>query len=154
MLWLAGLFWVAGTSAAWAHGVTASATTSGAVLGVVLPLLLTAALYFIGARRLHRRSRGGHGMRWAHAAAFVAGWVALALSLLSPLDTLSGELFAVHMVQHEVLMLIAAPLLVLGRPLPVFLWAFPATWRFAVGRASRAPVVSRVWGELTRPLTA
>jgi putative membrane protein len=58
------------------------------------------------------------------------------------------------MVQHEVLMLIAAPLLVLGRPLPVFLWAFPATWRLALGHASQTRVLSRVWSELTRPLTA
>ena len=41
------------------------------------------------------------------------------------------------MIQHEVLMLIAAPLLVIGRPLAVWIWALPAAMRGGIGRAVR-----------------
>ena len=42
------------------------------------------------------------------AAAFAAGWVSLAIALLSPLHPLGELLFAAHMTQHEILMLVAA----------------------------------------------
>jgi cytochrome c oxidase assembly factor CtaG len=61
----------------------------------------------------------------------------LALALFSPVDAVGGELFAVHMVQHELLMLIAAPLLVLGRPLLVAGCAFPRRFARAARRLSR-----------------
>ena len=54
-----------------------------------------------------------------------SGWLALVFALCSPLDTLAAALFSAHMVQHETMMLIAAPLLVIGRPLAVWMWAFP-----------------------------
>ena len=38
-------------------------------------------------------------------------------------------LFSAHMAQHEILMLISAPLLVLGRPLVPYLWGLPMTAR-------------------------
>jgi putative membrane protein len=79
------------------------------------------------------------------AGAFASGLIALAIALLSPLDAWGAELFALHMVQHEVLMLVAAPLLVLGRPLPVFLWAFSESWRNALSRLVRARAVRQGW---------
>ena len=45
----------------------------------------------------------------------------LGVALVSPVHALGTVLFSVHMIQHEMLMLVAAPLLVLGRPLPRFL---------------------------------
>ena len=63
------------------------------------------------------------------AACFAAGWLALALALTSPLDALGGALFSVHMVQHELLMVVAAPLFVMSRPLEAWTWALPAAWR-------------------------
>lgn len=51
-----------------------------------------------------------------HAAAFAAGWLALAIALLSPLESAAGESFSLHMIQHELLMIAAPPLLILGRP--------------------------------------
>ena len=152
---LALLSLLASTST-WADtvGTGVQEASGGEFLGAGLPLLLAAVLYSVGAWRLYRRSRGGRRVRTAQSLAFAAGWVALALALLSPLDTLSGELFAVHMLQHETLMLIAAPLLVLGRPLPIFLWAFSARVRLALGHATQIRGVSRLWQGLTRPITA
>jgi putative membrane protein len=46
----------------------------------------------------------------------------LGLALVSPLHTVGEAVFPVHMAQHEVMMLLAAPLLVLGRP---FVWGVP-----------------------------
>ena len=65
-------------------------------------------------------------------ASFGIGWSTLALALLSPIATMSEWLFSVHMTQHELLMLVAAPLLAIGRPLVPMLWALPQRWRSRV----------------------
>src|SRR5690606_23086680 len=65
------------------------------------------------------------------ATAFAAGMGFLVVALLSPVDRLAGELLWVHMVQHMVLMNVAAPLFVLGAPVRVMLWALkPADRQF------------------------
>jgi putative membrane protein len=53
-----------------------------------------------------------------------------------------------------VLMLVAAPLLVLGVPLIPVLWALPLRWRRRVGGWGKTSAVRGVWGFLDRPLTA
>jgi putative membrane protein len=126
---------------------------SAELLGVVLPLAIAAALYLVGWLRLHRRAEPV-GERWWRAGAFAAGWIALVAALLSPIDRWSAQLFSIHMIQHEMLMLIAAPLLVLGRPLPVFLWAFGMRGRAAIARATRFGPLQSVWRTLLRPLNA
>jgi cytochrome c oxidase assembly factor CtaG len=59
---------------------------------------------------------------------FWAGWSVLVLALVSPLHSWGTVLFSAHMVQHELLMLIAAPLLVLARPMPTLLRGMPKQW--------------------------
>jgi cytochrome c oxidase assembly factor CtaG len=84
--------------------------------GVVIPLAASAVLYLLGSRKealFHNRQR----------TFFWLGLGALVLALVSPLHRLGEVLFSAHMVQHEILMLVAAPLLVLSRPLVTFLWA-------------------------------
>jgi putative membrane protein len=58
------------------------------------------------------------------------------------------------MAQHEILMLVAAPLLVLSRPLVPMLWALPIAWRRGLGGWSKTPGVQHVWRMITQPLTA
>jgi len=121
--------------------------------GLVLMLLVAPALvYVVGLARIGVRSVQGR-TSITRAACFFGGEVALAACLLSPLDAWSAERFSAHMVQHELLMLVAAPLLVLGRPLPMFLWAFPAPARAALGRWTRTQPVSCVWSLLMHPAT-
>lgn len=96
---------------------------------MVVSLALTAVLYVAGIVRMRGAARP-----W-QAASFAAGWLTLVIALLSPLDTLGGILFSAHMAQHELLMIVAAPLLVFGRPLVVFLWALPQSWRAPAARA-------------------
>lgn len=85
---------------------------------------------------------------------FWAGWLALAAALVSPLHEAGERSFALHMLEHEVLMLAAAPLLVWSEPLAIMLWAFPAQARRTLGGASRAALVRTAWRLLTDPVTA
>jgi cytochrome c oxidase assembly factor CtaG len=118
--------------------------------GIVVPLLLTGGLYARGAAVLATRQR----TIAREATAFAMGWVIVAIALLSPLHELSEELFTAHMIQHELLMALAAPLLVLGRPGVVMLWAFPRAARVRIGSAVRRPRLRAVWHVATRPFDA
>jgi putative membrane protein len=109
---------------------------------VVAALVLTGALYVIGVIRMRR-------VRAWQVAAFTGGWLALVIALVSPLDTLGGILFSAHMAQHEMLMIVAAPLLVLGKPLVTFLWALPARWRVPVGHFFQRERIARTWQFIT-----
>jgi cytochrome c oxidase assembly factor CtaG len=121
---------------------------------VVLLMLAALLLYGTGYVRLSKRSRRGRRDRFAQLAAFLCGWFALVAALNSPLDALSAALFSAHMVQHELLMIVAAPLLVIGRPLAVWIWAFPASTRDALGGVLRSRWVRAPWRWLTKPTVA
>jgi putative membrane protein len=121
---------------------------------IIAGLALTAWAYWRGLRRVwHESVRGRARRRW-EAWAFGFGWLALFVALVSPLHPWGEVLFSAHMTQHEVLMLVAAPLLVLGHPLVPFLWALPAKWRQQVGAVGKQKSVQRVWRTLTNPLVA
>ena len=68
---------------------------------------------------------------------FTGALVALGLALLSPLDALSGALASAHMVQHLLLLLVAAPLLALSAPSSAILRGSPLALRRASGRWRR-----------------
>ncbi|HEX8189497.1 MAG TPA: cytochrome c oxidase assembly protein [Pyrinomonadaceae bacterium] len=121
---------------------------------VWLCLLASGWLYLRGVRRLWRESGVGRGVRRWEAWAYAGGWAALFVALVSPLHPWGEVLFSAHMTQHEVLMVAAAPLLVLGRPLVAFLWAVPVGWARALGEAAKAAWWRRAWGTLTNPLAA
>jgi cytochrome c oxidase assembly factor CtaG len=74
----------------------------------------------------------------------------LFVALVSPVDAISQSLFAVHMTQHMLLVAVAAPLLVLGRPGMALIWALPAGWRRPVAHlgARRSPL-GLTWRLLT-----
>nr|WP_179283283.1 cytochrome c oxidase assembly protein [Bordetella genomosp. 9] len=127
---------------------------------VVGLLLLSLLLYLAGYLRLRARRahdpepNEGDQARFRQLLAFLGGWLALCVALVSPLDTLSSLMFSAHMVQHEMLMIVAAPLLVIGRPLAVWLWAFPHAWRRPVAHAWRWRPLLSVWHLLTGALVA
>src|SRR3954468_6553369 len=100
---------------------------------VILGLALAAGLYLKGVGALWRSAGKGRGVRQWEAASFAGGWLVLVLALVSPLHRLGSALFSAHMVQHELLMAAAAPLLVLGRPLIPSVWALPLKWRRLLG---------------------
>jgi cytochrome c oxidase assembly factor CtaG len=121
---------------------------------VVASLLLSMSLYSIGTARLWRNAGVGNGVRWWQAAAFAGAWSTLVIALVSPLDKLSEILFSAHMTQHEILMVVAAPLFVLGRPLVAIMWALPSRWRAPLANRVQSGPISTVWRSLTGPLTA
>jgi putative membrane protein len=58
------------------------------------------------------------------------------------------------MTQHEILMLVAAPLLVLGKPLVPFMWAFPVKWSRRIGNFAKLPPLQYSWRVVTIPFVA
>jgi len=145
--------------AAWAHGGRAlephDAWTAWSLEpAIVVALVLSAWMYSRGTARMWRRSGAGRGIRRWEAACFAAGWVTLLVAMVSPLHRMGEVLFSAHMVQHELLMAVAAPLLVLGRPVIPFLWAIPIRWRRSVGGWAKAGAVAGAWRGVTSPFAA
>src|SRR5437764_23788 len=128
--------------------------TWGLEPGVVIPLALSAWLYGRGLARLWREAGVGRGVRRWEAACFATGWLALVVALVSPLHPWGGVLFSAHMTQHEILMLVAAPLLVLGRPIVASLKALPPGWAREANRWTRAAWWRSTWGFITDPFAA
>ena len=121
---------------------------------VVLPLAASAALYAIGVTRLWRRAGRERGVRVWQVGCFAAAWLLLAAALVAPLHWLGGRLFTAHMIEHEILMTLAAPLLVVARPVGAILWALPADWRRRSGGLAQTPFLATPWSWLTDPLVA
>lgn len=120
---------------------------------MLLLLAIAACLYLLGWQRLRRQGNARRVLGAVRLLSFAAGMLVLGLALMSPLDTLAERLFSAHMTQHLLLMLIAPPLLVWGRPVFVWLWAFPLAQRRRIGRAwvdTRALHTSHAF--LMRPL--
>ena len=91
------------------------------LIAIVLAVL-TGAVYARGAR-LTRRP-----MPWWRSALFFSGLVALVLALASGIEILAGDLFSIHMLQHMLLTIVAAPLLMLGAPVRPLLRGLPAVF--------------------------
>lgn len=114
---------------------------------ITLPLALWAVWYLVGSvRRGHRT-----GLRPRHAA-FWLGWLSLAAALISPLHQLGDSLFSAHMLQHEILILVAAPLIAASHSSVTLLYVLPPYARRFVGRRvadiERHPIVAMCTGPL------
>jgi putative membrane protein len=119
-------------------------------LDAAILLALAALAYGRGLRVLWRRAGTGRGIRRWQAAAYTSGLIVLSVALVSPVDALGSALFSAHMAQHMLLVVVAAPLLVLGRPIVPLLCALPAPARRTLGSAwQRAGVVRAGWRLLT-----
>ena len=114
---------------------------------VVAPLLIVAGAYALGWWRLRRRGGSVRGWRIAAAA---GGLLSLSIALSAPLERLAHASFAAHMAQHLLLIVAAAPLLLLANPFAALVWALPSPVRAGVGRWLRpGAALRRVWGGLT-----
>lgn len=119
----------------------------------IASLALLSLAYAVGLARLWSRAGRGRGVSGWQAAAFGAAMLCLVAALISPLDPMSDELQSAHMVQHMLLMMVAAPLFVLGAPALVMLWALPGGWRDAIGRRlGRLGAWRPPWYVLWQPL--
>jgi putative membrane protein len=92
-----------------------------------LVLLCLGSLAWLYARGLARLSTAGAatGAHRGRAACFYGGLLVVFFALLSPVDAVGEDLSFVHMVQHMLLMNVAAPLFVAGSPTFVLAWGLP-----------------------------
>ena len=114
---------------------------------VILGLIATCWLYWSGVRRVDRLHPASPFPR-RHVIYFGLGIAALVLALLSPLAAYDTTLFSAHMIQHMLLMFVAAPLLLEGRPMTLALRAANPRLR----KETLIPILhSRVVRSLTFP---
>src|SRR5262245_35269693 len=99
---------------------------------IVIVALGTA--YAVGWRRW--RALGPGVPPW-RVACYALGLVSIAVALLSPIDRAAADRFSAHMIQHLILTMFAAPLLLLGDPFPVVLWSLSPALRRAAGAPFR-----------------
>ena len=88
---------------------------------------LAAGLYVLG-------SRGRDRPRPLQALAFAASLLTIGIALCSPIDEYADDLFWVHMLQHILLLTVAPPLMLLGRPWPRMWRALPLEPRTKMAR--------------------
>jgi putative copper resistance protein D len=110
-----------------AHGAEAPTPSFPSVLlewrfdpTAIVPLVMVAGLYAWAVRRVdaaHPGNRHPSHRTWM----FMAGLLAIAVALTSPIEAYEGLLFSVHMIQHMLLELVAAPLLLAGAPITLAL---------------------------------
>jgi putative membrane protein len=117
----------------------------------IIGAAVTAGAYAVGLGKL--AAKGVTINRWS-VALFAAAWLCAILPVLSPLHELGHSVFWLHMVEHEVLILLAAPLFVLARPGPIFLWALPRRAMGAIQNGLLAPRLRAFWVQITQPTAA
>jgi mxaJ protein len=137
----------------WAHTQEASRSEAGEWVLISL-LFVAGAWYASGYLRVWHSSRTGRAVLARHGGLFAAGWLVIAASLLSPLHQLGGRSFTAHMIEHELLMLVAAPLIAFARPIGVFIWALPRPARHALGTLGHRGWFASLWQSVSSPLSA
>lgn len=120
---------------------------------VTLPLLVALLWFLAGWLRLRTRS-ARPAAHTRQALWFLGGWTLTAGALVSPLHAAGERSFTMHMLEHELLMLVGAPLLVLSRPVGVALWALPQRWRGSVGTVHHRGWFGMPWRALSDPVVA
>jgi putative membrane protein len=121
---------------------------------LITGLFFTCYLYTQGVIRLWRRAGWGRGIPFWQAGAFAGGMAAIALALISPIDALGAALFSGHMVQHLLLVMVAAPLLVLSAPAAGLIWGLPAPLRKLSSKSIHQRHIRVAGAILTLPLVA
>lgn len=115
----------------------------------LLGISLVSALYLGG------RLAGRHRVSRRRDACFAAGVLTLAVAVLSPLDALSSALASAHMVQHLLLVIVAAPLLALSAPTTTLMRGAPRSVRRGVaGARVRLRLTRRTTQALWHPAPA
>ena len=110
----------------------------------VAGIVVAAFAYLWAERRVAERHSANptpRHRRWL----FMGGLAAILLALVSPVDTYEGVLFSVHMVQHLLLEMVAAPLIVLSAPITLALRA--------AGPSARRPMLAVLHSQPARWVT-
>lgn len=150
------LVWLATAVTAHAHGGDLDVSNAWRAWStepnLVGPIVFLGWAYGVGWCR--QRARRPSTPRKGDLAWFLAGWAALVLALISPVHPLGSVLFSVHMIQHELLTVVAAPFLVLGRTELYLLCALPRATGRQTTRLTRVTGLALLWRGLNQPLVA
>jgi putative membrane protein len=117
---------------------------------VLLSLAMMAVAYGRGLRSLWQSAGRGRGTSFWRATAFFVGWTTIFVSVISPLEAWSQRLFSAHMIQHMLLMMVAAPLMAWSEPTVTALWALPVTRRREVSQWWRSRWEA-LWQRVSHP---
>ena len=119
---------------------------------LLIPVALVAWFYLRGLRRWEDRSRRHP---WWRTALFYTGLATYLLAMESPIDRLGAHHFSMHMIQHELVMMYAVPLILLGAPTTPLLRGLPGWLRHGVVRplAGREPT-RFLYRQITHPAVA
>lgn len=129
---MAGSLLLLGPGVAHAHG---EGTVDPWSIAAGTAIALSAALYALA---LGKRAP----LPARNAIAFALGIAALVAALVSPLNHAAQESFAMHMVQHELLMMVAPPLLVAGKPFTAIAAVLSRTWVRLAALPLRIPPIA------------
>jgi putative copper resistance protein D len=149
---LGAALWLLSTPAAHAHGTVTTGPPDPAALLVgwtveptlAIPLIVTALAWRAAVVHVNRAHPGNPVPR-LRSAAFYGGLLAIAVALMSGIDSYDTVLFSVHMVQHIVLTLVAAPLIALSAPITLLLrLSSPAVRRRSILPVLRSRLVRAV----------
>ena len=115
---------------------------------LVGPLGLALLVYLTGWRRLSKRASTP-----VRPGLFLSGWIVLSLSLTSPLHEAGEMSFTMHMIEHELIMLVATFLFAASSSGGVLAWGLPRALRQGLAGTWKSPLQS-LWRRLTEPVTA
>lgn len=115
---------------------------------LTIPLGLALLVYLVGWSRLSKRAS-----RPVRPALFLSGWTVLTLALTSPLHEAGERSFTMHMIEHELIMLVATLLLAASGSGGVLAWGLPRPMRQSLSGGWKSPL-QRAWRILTEPITA
>jgi cytochrome c oxidase assembly factor CtaG len=115
---------------------------------LTIPLALALLIYLVGWMRLSKRASVP-----VRPALFLCGWAVLSLSLTSPLHEAGERSFTMHMIEHELIMLVASLLLAGSGAGGVLAWGLPRVLRQSLAGGWKSPL-QRLWRRLTEPVTA
>jgi putative membrane protein len=115
---------------------------------LAVPLGLSLIVYAAGWFRLSKRASSP-----VRPGLFLSGWLVLTLALVSPLHEAGERSFTMHMIEHELIMLVATLLLAASHAGAVLAWGLPRPLRQSLGGSWKAPL-SALWKRVTEPVTA
>ena len=101
---------------------------------LTVPLVLALLIYLLGWSRLSKRAATP-----IRPLLFLSGWAVLALSLTSPLHEAGEQSFTMHMIEHELIMLVATLLLAASGAGGVLAWGLPRPLRHALSAGWKSP---------------